>query len=331
MLLTYTRDPATNTWQNNTAIPGQVISDHALWLDLWQPTIDEDRFLESILKIEVPTREDMREIEPSSRLYTENGVCVMTTSLLVGVDTPTPGVTPITFILAPNRFCTIRYNEPSSILLFASRLLRQPNNLNLAEDLFMTLLDVVIDRLSDVLETHGHTLDSLCNEVFRNHGDNPNPADPTAPVQDMQSVLRRLGGIGNVVSMARESLVSIGRLLSFVGPAAETWLKPESQSHIKSLMRDVRFLGEYADSINTKINFLLDATLGFIDIQQNKTLKILSVASVVFLPPTLIASIFGMNFQHIPGLEHPFGFGIAMAAIILAGIIPYWLFYRAKI
>ncbi len=328
MLLTYTRDPATNTWQNNTAVPGQTISDHALWLDLWQPTIDEDRFLESILKIEVPTREDMREIEPSSRLYTENGVCVMTTSLLVGVDTPTPGVTPITFILAPNRFCTIRYNEPSSINLFAGRLLRQPNNLLLAEDLFLTLLDVVVDRLADVLENHGHALDTLCNDVFAANTDPTQRQSASAKARDLQQVLRKLGSIGNVVSMARESLVSIGRLLSFVGPAGDAWLKAESQAHIKTLIRDVRFLGEYGDAINTKINFLLDATLGLIDIQQTQSVKILSIASVVFLPPTLIASIFGMNFQHIPGLDHPLGFAMAMIAIVLAGIMPYLYFYR---
>lgn len=327
MLLTYTRNPENNTWQNSTAVPGQTISDHTLWLDLWQPTLEEDRFLESILKIEVPTREDMREIEPSARLYTENGVCVMTTSLLVGVDTPTPGVTPITFILAPNRFCTIRYNEPSSINLFASRLLRQPNQLALAEDLFFTLLDVVVDRLADVLENHGHALDTLCNDVFAN-GEELGGQSPRAKTRDLQQVLRKLGGIGNVVSMARESLVSMGRLLSFVGPAADAWLKPESQAHIKTLIRDVRFLGEYADSINAKNNFLLDATLGLIDIQQTKTVKILSIASVVFLPPTLIASIFGMNFEHIPGLGDHNGFIWAMIGIVLAGLLPYLYFYR---
>lgn len=296
-----------------------------------QPTADEDRFLESKLNIEIPTREDMRDIEPSSRLYTEGGNCFMTASMLVGSDTPNPTISPVTFILTPTILATVRYGEPSAFNRFSGRLLRQPNNLDKAEDLFFHLMDVVVDRLAEVLETNGHNLDTLSNDVFANRPDNNGDSMMNPNTNDMQQVLKRLGVIGNLVSMARESLVSIARLLSFVGPAAELWLKGESQSHIKTLIRDVRFLTEHADAINNKINFLLDATLGLIDLQQTNTMKVLSVASVVLLPPTLIASVFGMNFTHIPGLQSPSGFTIAMILIVLAGILPYLLFYRKKL
>ncbi len=329
MLLTYIRNG--HSWQ---AIQHQIpasVPENTLWIDLLQPTSDEDRFLESHLSIEVPTREDMRDIEPSSRLYTDSGHCVMTTSLLVGADTPKPAISPVTFILTPNNLSTVRYAEPSAFNRFSSRLLRQPNNLNKSEDVFFHLMGGIVDRLAEVLETNGHSLDTLSNDVFSNKPqDDENTATPP-DTPDMQQVLKRLGSIGNIVSMARESLVSIARLLSFVGPSAESWLRPENQLQIKTLIRDVRFLTEHADAINVKINFLLDATLGLIDIQQTKTVKILSVASVVFLPPTLIASVFGMNFEFIPGLRSPSGFTVAIIMILLAGILPYLFIYRKNI
>ncbi len=312
-------------------MPGIVagLADAAIWVDLLNPSPDEDRFLESQLGIEVPTREDMRDIEPSSRLYTENGVCVMTASLVVGADSPKPTISPVTFILTPNRFCTLRYDEPSALARFSGRFLRQPNNLCLAEDVFLTMMDVIVDRLAEVLENYGHSLDMLSADVFANNDDDSDANTLMSPkAHDLQSTLKKLGAIGNTVSIARESLVSVARLLSFVGPAAESWLKGESQSHIKTLLRDARFLTEHADSINVKINFLLDATLGLINIQQSNTVKILSVASVVFLPPTLIASVFGMNFHNIPGLDSQWGFAIVLLSIFLAGAIPYWMFNR---
>ncbi len=329
MLLTYTRTG--NSFQSAQHQIPAPIPDNVLWIDMLQPTAEEDRFLENKLNIEIPTREDMRDIEPSSRLYTESGNCFMTTSLLVGADTPNPTISPVTFILTPTMLATVRYGEPSAFNRFSGRLLRQPNALDKAEDLFFHLMDVVVDRLAEVLETNGHNLDTLSNDVFANRPDSSDGGMMNPNTQDMRQVLKRLGVIGNLVSMARESLVSIARLLSFVGPAGELWLKAESQSHTKTLIRDVRFLTEHADAINNKINFLLDATLGLIDLQQTNTMKVLSVASVVLLPPTLIASIFGMNFANIPGLASPSGFTVAMILIILAGILPYLLFYRKKL
>lgn len=329
MLTSYSR--TNNMWQSRAHAIPDPMPDNVHWIDLFQPTLEEDRYLETILGIEVPTREDMRDIEPSSRLYIEHGNCVMTTSLLVGADTPKPAISPVTFILAPQKMCTIRYSEPSSFNRFAGRLVRQPNNLASSEDLFLSFLDIITDRLAEVLENYGHSLDVLSNDVFSNRPEESSETAPEPKEQDLQQVLKVLGTIGNTVSMARESLVSVARLLSFVGPATEHWLKPESQSRLKTLIRDVRFLSEHADSLNIKINFLLDATLGLIDIQQAHTVKILSIASVVFLPPTLIASIFGMNFKHIPGLDSPSGFILAMIAILLAGVLPYLFFYRKKL
>jgi magnesium transporter len=171
------------------------------------------------------------------------------------------------------------------------------------------------------LETHGHRLDNISTNVFGNKKEENDLDTETA---DLKEILKRLGATGNVLSKVRESLVSLARLLSFFGPASEHWLRLDNQAHVKSLIRDVRFLNEYCDSIEIKINFLLDATLGFIDIQQTNTMKILSIASVVFLPPTLIASVFGMNFSYIPILHTEWGFFLAVILMLLVAIFPYY-------
>ncbi len=329
MLYLYTRDKS-NRWQNSPYTYGTEIDAGVLWIDVQHPTAEEDRFVEQLLGIEIPTREDMRDIEPSSRLYLDHGIAVMTASIIVGADTPKPVISPVTFILTQQRLYTIRYAEPSSFNRFASRLLRQPNQLASGEDIFLNLLGAIVDREAEILENCGHSLDLLSSDIFSNRdeaSDTMNSIDTT----HLKRSLKRLGTAGNMVSLARESLVSIARLLSFSGPAAESWLRGDSQSTIKSLTRDVRFLSEHADSLNMKINFLLDAILGLIDLEQTNTVKVLSVASVTFLPPTLIASIFGMNFSKIPGLDSMAGFLVSILLIFISAIVPYFLFYRKKL
>lgn len=323
MITTYTRSD--NNWIAFSQTSLQEMPQNAVWIDLPNPSLDEDRHIEQLLGIEVPTREDMRDIEPSSRLYQDNNnACVMTTSLLVGADTDQPMLTPVTFILTPKHLVTLRYAEPSSFARFARNLTRQTSHLNGSQDVFLALLDTVIDRMAEVMENHHSKLDFISKEAFRSG----RPLEENEQPVDLQEVLSRLANTGNTLSKVRDSLVSIARLLSFVGPAADNWLRADNQAHIKSLLRDVRFLSEYYDSINSKINFILDATLGFIDIQTTNTVKILSVASVLFLPPTLVASVFGMNFQYIPMLHSEAGFYLGLFLIIMAGVLPYFYLKR---
>ena len=318
MLTTFIRQEG--GWVASSQTKLHELLPETLWIDLPNPSLDEDRHIERILGIEVPTREDMRDIEPSSRLYVDsNNSAVMTATLLVGADSENPSLSPVTFILTPKHLVTLRYADPSSFGRFARNLTRQSQNLASSQDVFLSLLDTVIDRLAEILENHHHRLDMIATEVFKIKYD----SQPSENAVDLREVLKRLGGTGNILSKVRDSLVSIARILSFVGPATENWVRADSQAHIKSLLRDVRFLSEYSDSINNKINFLLDATLGFIDIETTNTVKILSIASVVFLPPTLVASVFGMNFSYIPFLQTDWGFFLGLFLIIMAGLIPY--------
>ncbi|TDT92593.1 magnesium transporter [Azorhizobium sp. AG788] len=294
----------------------------AVWLDLIAPEAFEDRTIERALGIEIPTREEMREIEASSRLYAERGARYMTLSVLCGAQTDTPEVTPVTFILTDAVLVTVRYSEPKAFPLLADRLRRAcPDPLS-AETLLTELLDAIIDRVADVLEMCGDGIDRLSRRTF----------EPQAKGSDAnqiyRAILTQLGRKERLTSYARESLSSLTRLLAFLGAdiVEGHTLSPKGRDAVKSMMRDVTGLSDYAVFLVTKLQFLLDATIGMVSLEQNNIIKIFAVLSVVLMPPTLIASIYGMNFQHMPELAETYGYPLALCAMVVSGILPYLFF-----
>ena len=302
--------------------PDAALPPEAVWLDLVAPTVAEERLVESLLGVEVPTREEMQEIEVSSRLYQESGALYMTATVISKADTEHPETSAISFILAGDRLVTVRYAEPQSFTLFAARCQRSPVPQARGDTVLAGLLDALIDRIADVLEHIGLEVDAISHEVFEN------PATPRGR-RDFQDILRRLGRRGDLTSKVRESLVSVGRLLMFLGEAG-TAGKPakDLRNRLRTMTRDVRSLTEHASFLSGKINFLLDATLGMINIEQNAIIKIFSVVAVVFLPPTLIASVYGMNFAFMPELHSVFGYPMALALMLASAIAPLAYFKR---
>ena len=188
------------------------------------------------------------------------------------------------------------------------------------------LMDAFIDRLAQVLENTSDEIDQISHEVFRSRsrGDKREP-------QDLQSVIERIGRKGELLTMARESLLSILRLTSFhqaggEGKKATTAMRQEA----KTLQRDATALADHAAYLSNKVNFLLDATLGLINLEQNQIIKIFTVASVAFLPPTLVASIYGMNFDVMPELKWMFGYPLAIIIMVASAILPFAYFKRRR-
>jgi magnesium transporter len=300
--------------------PELQLPERTVWLDLFQPTSAEEKAVERVLGVDVPTREEMKEIEASSRLYREEGALYMTATLLANADTDTPEATALTFILAGERLITVRYADPLPLRAFAAHALRHPGACGDGEAVFIGLLEAIIDRIADVLEAVGAELDRLSREVFSRS------AAQTS--RDFQKLLTRLGRADDLASKARESLVSIGRLLAFAIQGLHSGGRKAGGSRLKTVGRDVASLSDHASFLNNKVNFLLDATLGMINIEQNAIIKIFSVAAVVFLPPTLIASIYGMNFAHMPELDWRLGYPLALALMVVSAILPYLYFKR---
>jgi magnesium transporter len=296
--------------------------EHAVWIDLVNPTEEEERLLEGRLGIDVPTREEMQEIEVSSRLYTENDAAFMTATLAARTDTDDLLVAPVTFVLARDKLITVRYHEPRAFKTFPQRAEQVSLGCTRGETVLIALLEALVDRLADVLERAEHDVDAISRDIFR--------ADPTSGgAHDFTTILRRIGRKGDLASHLRDSLVSLLRLDGFFGQfVAQRPNDKELRGRIKTLGRDVQSLTDHVSFMSQKITFLLDATLGMVNIEQNNIIKIFSIAAGVFLPPTLIASIYGMNFVHMPELRWEYGYPLAFLAMVLSAVLPYWYFKR---
>ena len=295
----------------------------AVWIDMLEPTREEEAAAEAALGIEVPTREEMQEIEISSRLYSENGALFMTATILSQTTTDTPEAKPVTFILAGERLLTIRYSEPKSFQAFVARATRPRCGYTTGEGAMVGLLETIVDRIADTLERLANDVDAMSLEIFANRSGRPTKS------RDFHEVLRRIGRKGDLNSKVRESLVSIVRLATFAEQRLDVRkATKETKAQVETLIRDVHSLTDHASFLSNKINFLLDATLGMINIEQNAIIKIFSVAAVVFLPPTLVASIYGMNFDVMPELKWVAGYPFALGLMVLSALLPYLYFKR---
>jgi magnesium transporter len=300
--------------------PDGAIPDEAVWIDLLEPSREEERFVDEALGLDVPSEEEMQEIEISSRLYQEGSALYMTATLIAGADTVKPESIPVTFVLVGHRLLTLRYAEPLPFRVYAAKARRHTTPCSTGEEVLAGLLDAIVDRVADILERVQGELDTLSREIFVRDDDAPKP--------DFTEVLRHVGRNHALTSQTRESLVSIARLLSFIGRPGDTKLPKNFGRGFKTIARDVMALSDHASFLANNINFVLDATLGMINSEQNGIIKIFSVAAVVFLPPTLIASVYGMNFDIIPELKWEFGYPFAVGLMIISAILPYLYFKR---
>jgi len=299
------------------------ITEQAVWIDLLNPTPEEEDKVEKALKFDVPTREEQQEIEVSSRLYQENGAHFMTATVVYHGDQAEPSTTPVTFILSGPRLITVRYAEPRAFSIFAARCNRSEPDLKNGAAVLIGLIETIIDRLADFIERIQVEVDGLSHTIFAIKG------GVASRQRRFDVLLRSIGSEGEITSKARESAHSLGRLLTFLAHAANERKEDKPlQSRIRTAARDVGSLTDHVSFLAGKIIFLLDATLGMINIQQNDIIKIFSVAAVVFLPPTLLASIYGMNFHHMPELDWVFGYPFALILMVLAAVLPYIYFKR---
>jgi len=295
----------------------------AVWIDLVTPTVQEDKLVEQLLGIAVPTREEMQEIEVSSRLYIENGARYMTATLMCQSDSAAPKTTPVTFILAGHRLCTVRYDDPRPFAIVEHKLGRICSPKVSGESVLRDLLDAVIDRSADILERIGAEVDLISHSIFE-------PDDEASP-PSYNDVLKALGRKGDLTSKVRESQVSVGRLLSFLVHEADImkWTK-DARTQLTSMQRDLVSLTDHASYLSNKITFLLDAMLGVVNIQQNAIIKIFSIMAVVFMPPTLVASIYGMNFHNgMIELDWHLGYPFALILMVVVAVLPL-LFFKWK-
>jgi len=301
------------------------IPDDATWIDLEEPTKEEEALVERCIRVDVPTKDEMSEIEPSSRLYERDGALYMTASVLFGVEDRSPTSTPITFVLADNRLVTIRYATPKPVRSFSEHVRREPELTRDAPTVLVRLLDAIIDRLADELEGVGTEIEHLSSEIFQKELE-----DRRIPADKLTRLLTSIGRAQTLVTKIRYTAVSTNRMLSFLAGSKQLHQAgiEDTRNHIASLTTDVTSLSEHSSFLSDNLTFLLDASLGLISIEQNAAMKLFSWAAVVFLPPTLIAGIYGMNFHHFPELSWRFGYPLALALMLASAVGPYLYFKR---
>ena len=304
------------------AIPLEV-----LWIDVCSPTADEEVALERRLGFDIPTREEMGQIEHSSRLYRVKGMLYMTAVIIAHSDGPAPLTVPVTFVATPERIVTVRYDTPHPFEIFQARCEKRTVEVTNASDVLTGLLGTIVDRAADILERVGADLEALSREIFLYTGVNAKRSHrKRAPRRDLERVIEDVGRSYDVVFRIRESLQSLERLLVFLRSNGAPW-PDATERRVAALEEDVRSLSEFDGFLSSKVDFMLEATLGLVGIQQNGIIKIFSVIAVVFMPPTLVASVYGMNFEHMPELGWLLGYPWALLLMLLSAVCPY-LFFR---
>jgi magnesium transporter len=296
-------------------------ADAIIWIDLYDPTREEELAVETLIGVGVPTKQEMAEIEESARLYQEGGSVVMTAVVIDGVAEGRPRRAQVTFLLKPGLLVTVRYANPMSFRTFQAKCERQPDAHDTVPQLFVSLLETIVERSADVLEIVAADLSEVSLAIFFGEG----KRGPDS--EGLQSLLIKLGRKNLIISIVRESMFSLGRLVPFAREAAPQ-IKEGTNGRLKSLERDVKSLVTYEAQLSTEIGFLQDSTLGLINIRQNAIIKVFSIAAVLFLPPTLVGTVYGMNFATMPELDWIFGYPMALGLMVVSAIIPLWWFKR---
>lgn len=289
-------------------------ADGAIWFDLESPTDKEEAEVETALGIDVPTPAERAAIEESARFYEEGGTLHVTATLLGRRDEGPFVSGPVTFILAKSKLVTVRQIKPRAFEIGQGRASARIGSAQNGPDVFLALIEGAAERLADLLAEATRDANAQSASVFA-----------TDPAPDLRNCLRALGKIGMLTALAHESLSSLSRLLAFTRTACKRHGLEEEK--IAALERDVAELERLAEGLQPRISYLQDAALGLINATQADVLKALSLATIAFVPPTLIASIFGMNFAAMTWFQHGWGPWAAGALMFAA---PAVLFAIAK-
>jgi magnesium transporter len=298
----------------------------AFWVDLIQPTAEETARVESEFNVRIPSADQLKEIESSSRLRTDGTVMYLSMPLIAHGEQADAAPGFIGFVLTAEVLVTVRYAELHTFDEVRARLEKDPKQFG-STTTFAVLLEAMVDFAADFLEIIGGKLGATSRQVFRGHG--PQPRQVKRATRMLREMLTVVGDAGERLSQIRESLLGLQRIIVFTSDTACEWLRPEIQTRLKTVRRDVSSLTDYETHLSAKVQFLLDAILGFINTEQNEIFKVLTIVSVVGIPPTLIASMYGMNFHNMPELSWRWGYQYGLALIAVSTVTPIlWFKWR---
>lgn len=304
--------------------PGDQPSD-VVWIDLLNPSEEERTQAERLTGRKLPSQEALSEIEESSRLSIDHDILFLSSPVLSQNAASEGRLSPAGFILTENMLVTTRYISLPSFDGVVSAL-SADGKTKRSTSIFASLLEGLVDRGADALEHIGAAIDDISRTVFKGKFDDPR--HPGRATLTLRHTLSKIGALGDRLSQVRDVLLGIGRIASFSSDSGFDWVTKKDKDRLSAVSKDVRSLSDYEAHLSGKIQFLLDAVLGYINIEQNDIFKVLTIASVVGVPPTLLAGIWGMNFKVMPELSWIWGYPMAWGLIILSGLLPLLWFWR---
>ncbi|KQT77887.1 magnesium transporter CorA family protein [Methylobacterium sp. Leaf466] len=307
------------------------VPDHAIWIDLNDPSAEEARAVEEATGIRVPSRTALSEVENSSRLRrTKAGLSLSTP--MITFDKVDSLLKPLGFVLTRDRLVTVRFHDLRAFSEVKTRIAEQDGPAATSTEIFLLLMEELVDSLADALEEMGADLDTLSTRIFdfdvRGGGTASGAVVPRRRDLALRRILRSIGRRGKALGKIRATLLGLERILPFVAGECEGVLGVEQVPRFETIRRDIASLAEFEIRQSENVQFLLDATLGLISIEQNNTFRVLTVVSVVGVPPTLVASMYGMNFKHMPELDWIYGYPYGLSLIVISALLPLLYFWR---
>jgi magnesium transporter len=318
------------TGSHHPLVPGESLPEGCVWIDVFRPSPQDADVVLRTTGLTLPTLAELSEVESSSRLRSRGEALYLSLPVCYPTSAGDARTTPVGFIVSAERLVTIRFEELKAFDAFRQQIdkgeLAHPSTVGI----FVALLEAIVDRLADILEEVGSDLDQVAEKVF-GRDQNPARAPAGSKAQDAQlrGILKRVGRDGQLLAKVRATLLGIGRIVPYVQGEAADWLPPEALPRLDTLRQDVASLDEFETHLSDKVQFLLDAALGLISIEQNDTFRVLTIVSVVGIPPTLVASMYGMNFKNMPELSWAYGYAWGLGLIALSAIGPL-LYFRTK-
>jgi magnesium transporter len=305
-------------------IAGEPLPANMVWIDMHAPSIDEKKYIEKCFNIDVLTSEEISRIEVMSPFYKSKEAYYMTLTTINQNENGHFG-SPFTSVMTHNCLITLHYSEMVVIETFLNLTKHEIDIYKLPSVLLSALTEVFIHDVGEILEKTGNEMDLLIQNVFEKRQD-PNKSVGTNKYNE---IIAKVGNTGNTISRCRESLVSINRLIIyFTQIEREKTAYKEHGLRLKHISREINSLTEYASFLSQRISFLLDATLGLLSVEQNMIVKVFTIASAVLMPPTLIASIYGMNFQYMPEIVWEYGYPVALFLMFISAVIPFHFFKK---
>ena len=317
MLTIHSPNPAMppQPWQTGAASPQTP----PMWLDLTDPSEDERRHAESLLGTTLPTRDQTSAIEASSRLRSADRILRLNIPAFVRADGGQGAMTPLAFVLTPELLATVRYADSVAFRHVAETLGKEDAPRN-SVDTFVALIEAIVNVGADRMEAVAADLSKLSRSVFLDSRDHR---------RQLRGALFKVGAMQRQITQVRSALLGVSRIVGYLCEVNPAWMGTPAHVQLKTVHTDVASLSEFDQQLNDRLQFLLDAVLGFINNDQNDIMKVLTVITVVTIPPMILAGIWGMNFKSIGEYDWPHGYAFGLSMIFLSMVLPL-IWFRWK-